>query len=303
MWVAVDPASLRLLEQVQKAARRTDTLLIRGESGTGKNLLAQLVHRLAPNFGEPLLQLECGNIPAALIEAELFGSDPASAGGDMPFRPGLLQLAGTGTVLLDEIAALSMPLQAKLLNALEQGRFARVGSGRESGLEARIIALTCIDLERAVARHSFREDLYYRLQSASMVLPPLRERPRDIRPLAEHFLAQFTELHRKPHMMFSEPALAALDGYLYPGNARELRDFVECAGFNGSAPEILLQDLPSPLGSTEPAALYTMSLEEMERKHIGEVLNFTRGRKTRAANILGISRKTLLEKRKRYGLG
>jgi transcriptional regulator with PAS, ATPase and Fis domain len=303
MWVAVEPASLRLLEQAQKAARRAETLLIRGESGTGKNLLAQLVHHLAPNCGQPLLQLSCANIPPALIEAELFGSEPASTGVAVPFRPGLLQLAGAGTVLLDEIAALSMPLQAKLLNTLEQRRFARAGSGRESVLEARIIALTAVNLERAVARHTFREDLYYRLQVAPLALSRLSERPRDIRPLAEHFLAQFTALHRKPHMMFSEPVLAALEGYHYPGNARELRDFVERAVVKGTAPEILLQDLPSTLSSPAPPAPHAISLEEVERKHIGEVLNFTRGRKTRAANILGISRKTLLEKRKRYGLG
>jgi transcriptional regulator with PAS, ATPase and Fis domain len=303
MWVAVDSASLRLLEQVQKIARRAETLLIRGESGSGKNLLAQLVHQLAPNCAQPFLRLPCAQLPPALIEAELFGSEPVATGAGVTLRPGLLQLAGTGTVLLDEVAALSMPLQAKLLSALEQRRFAHAGSGWELPLEARIIALTAVDLERAVARRTFREDLYYRLQVDSFVLAPLRERPRDIRPLAEHFLAQFTDLHRKPHMMFSEPVLAALEGYHYPGNARELRDFVERAVLRGSAPEILLHDLPAPLSSTVPPALHTMSLEKMERKQIGEVLNFTRGRKTRAANILGISRKTLLEKRKRYGLG
>lgn len=295
-WVAVDPASLRVLAQAQVLAGAASAVLIRGESGTGKNLLAQLIHYLGPRSDEPLITVDCATLPPEMTERELFGSD--QDGG----KRGRLEMAEGGTLVLDEVAALPMPVQARLLRVIDEKRFERLGGARSIAAPARVVALTTVDLERAVARRTFREDLYFRLNVAPLLLPPLRERPGDVAPMAERFAQQLAEVHRKPRMTFSPAAVAVLETYSYPGNVRELRDIVERAVAYGAAPELLLQDLPPHLRDTAPSGKKKMSLEELERQYIAEVLDYTRGKKTMAAHILGISRKTLLEKRKRYGL-
>jgi two-component system response regulator AtoC len=304
MWVAADPASLKLLEQVRRIAASASTVLLRGESGVGKDLLAQLLHYLGPNPDEPLVKIDCASLPVELLESELFGYERGAFTGATQAKHGRLETAGAGTLVLDEVASLSMPMQAKLLRVLEEKRFERLGGTRTLTVNARVVALTNVDLERAVSRRSFREDLYFRLNVVPIIVPPLRERPGDIRPLAERFLRQMAEVHRRPQMTLAPAALAALQAYTYPGNVRELRNLIERAVVNGAAPELLLQDLPSQLRECAPGAQQKqkISLEELERAYIAEVLDYTRGKKTMAANILGISRKTLLEKRKRYGL-
>jgi transcriptional regulator with PAS, ATPase and Fis domain len=302
-WVAVDPVSVRLLQEVRGIAASASTVLVRGESGVGKDLLAILLHYLGPQSEHPLVKIDCASLPLELLESELFGYEKGAFTGATHAKAGRLELAGSGTIVLDEVAALSMPMQAKLLRVIDEKRFERLGGTRSITVSARIVALTNVDLERAVARRSFREDLYYRLNVIPVLVPALRERPGDIRPLAEHFLAQLAEMHRKPRLAFHSAAMAALESYAYPGNVRELRNIVERAVVYGTPPEILLQDLPSHVRDvTAPAQGRKMSLEELERAYIAEVLDYTRGKKTRAAEILGISRKTLLEKRKRYGL-
>lgn len=278
-WIAASPATIALRERIPAIAASESAVLIRGECGVGKDLLASLLHYAGPYRHEPLVKFNCAGVPAELFDPAVLGCREA---------PG----PKCRTVVLDEVAALPMPMQARLMHALERTGFQR----------ARLIALTCVDLERAVARHSFREDLYFCLNMVSLQVPPLRERPEDIRPLAEHFLCQLAEVHRRPRAGFSAGALAALESYSYPGNVRELRSLVEHAVLNGTTPEVLLEQLPPHLRETSPESA-AVSLNEMERRHIAEVLDFTRGKKTRAADILGISRKTLLEKRKRYGLG
>jgi len=287
-WIAADPRSKDLLERLRKLASSASAVLIRGESGTGKDLLALILHYLGPDAEGPLLRIDCVSLPPVFVEQELFGR---------------MAMAGRGTIVLDEIAALSMPMQAKLLHIIEDKRLEPLGGSLGITVEARIIALTGVDLEHAVARHSFREDLYYRLSVAALVVPPLRERPFDVRPLAWHLLERLAEIHRKPQLSWSEAALAGLEGYRFPGNVRELKSIVEQAVICASAPEILLQDLPAhvrPLCAGQKG--HRKSLEELEREYIAEILDYTHGKKTKAANILGISRKTLLEKRKRYGL-
>ncbi|MGH9509314.1 MAG: sigma 54-interacting transcriptional regulator, partial [Terriglobales bacterium] len=212
--------------------------------------------------------------------------------------------AGAGTIVLDEIAALTLSMQAKVLRVIEEKRFERLGGTRTVAVEARIIALTNLDLERAVARGSFRQDLFYRLNVIPLAVPPLRERRADVRPLAQHLLAQLAEVHRRPELRLSAAALAALERYDFPGNVRELRNLLERAVVYATGPEIQPEDFPAHLrdaggGAGKPSKL---SLRELERAHIAEILDFTRGRKSKAAAILGISRKALLEKRKRYGL-
>ncbi len=272
--------------------------MIRGESGVGKKLLARLLHYLGPRADEPFVLLECGQLPSELLEGELFGYEQGKGAGAQTKR-GCLEVAGEGTVVLDEVAALPLPVQARLAQVLQQKK---LDGSRSLSPQARVIALTRVDLEEAVRRHSFLEELYSRLNAVCVQVPPLRERPSDVRPLAEYFLQQLGAIHSKAAMKFSAPAMALLDAYSYPGNVRELRRMVETGFLNSAGPEILVEDLPLQLRGTAlvPAR---MSLEDMERKHIAEVLSFTGGKKTQAAQILGISRKTLLEKRKRYGLG
>lgn len=295
-----DAQSLRLLDCVRVLAQSATPVLIRGETGCGKDLLADLLHYAGVHHDQPLVKFDCSSVPADLLEAELFGCE---AGAGEELKRGRLELAGGGTIVLDEVAAVSWAAQGKLLQALREGRFERVASNRSIPLQARVIALTTVDLERAAARRTFREDLYLFLRESHLIVPPLRERPADIRPLAYRFLRQWKELHRKPQVAFSAAALEALESYAYPANVRELRNIVEYAVVYGASPEILLQDLPPRLRGGAIGATKKISLEELERTYIAEVLDYTRGKKTLAASILGISRKTLLEKRKRYGLG
>ena len=302
-WIAADPASVRLLNELRGIAASASTVLVRGESGTGKDMVAALLHYLGPQSEQPLVKIDCTSLPLELLESELFGYEKGAFTGATHAKLGRLELAGSGTIVLDEIAALSMPMQAKLLRVIDEKRFERLGGTRTVTVNARIIALTNVDLERAVARRSFREDLYYRLNVIPVLVPPLRERRADIQPLAGHFLTQLAEVHRKPRLSFAPAAASALQNYSYPGNVRELRNLVERAVVCGGPPEIVLQDLPAHVReAASPGGGHKKSLEELERAYIAEVLDFTRGKKTMAAGILGISRKTLLEKRKRYGL-
>jgi len=296
-WIAADPASLHLLQEIRGIAASTSSVLIRGESGTGKGLLAEIIHYLGPHPEAPLVKIDCTELPRELLEIELFGCETIDG------RPkiGRLELAGTGTIVFDEFAALSMPMQAKLLRVIDEKRFERVGGMRSINVEARVVALTAVDLEHALARRGIREDLYYRLNVLTVLLPPLRDRRGDIGPLAEFFLARLCELHRKPRLAFSQAAISTLENHPLPGNVRELRSMVERAVVHATPPEIMPQDL-APQLRISISDERRLSLEQVEREHIGNVLQFTNGRKTQAAQILGISRKTLLEKRKRYGL-
>lgn len=293
-WIAADPATLTLRDRIPAIAETACTVLIRGESGVGKSLLADLLHYAGPNRDKCLLKFNCACLPPEKLEEGLCsagllpgGPYPENYEADAP----LLAASGRcGSVVLDEVAALPMPLQARLLHAIEIGRFETV----------HLIALSAVDMERAVARRSLREDLYLRLNLTALAVPPLRERRADVSALARYFLRQFAELHRRPRARFTETALSALEAYSYPGNVRELRGIVESAVLSGDTAEITLEDL-RPYLRENPASTAELSLDEIERQHIAKVLDFTRGKKTRAADILGISRKTLLEKRKRYG--
>ena len=319
LWVAEDPQSQKVLEIARKVAATSSTLLIRGESGTGKDLLAQIIHYLGPAREEPFSKIDCASLPPELLESELFGHERGAFTGAAAQKRGRLELAGSGTLVLDEVAALTLPMQAKLLRVVEEKKFERLGGTTTLKIDARLIALTNADLEAAVRQHTFREDLYYRLSVVPIVIPPLRSRRADLLPLAEHLLAKLAKIHRRPPMTLSAPARAALEVYDFPGNARELRNMLEravlLAGDETSAgasrpagtpragsAEITTEHLPAHLVEGYPGAEHKMTLEQLERQYIAEILDHTRGKKGRAAQILGISRKTLLEKRKRYGL-
>lgn len=299
-WIAADSHSLKLLENARRiAASPSSTVLIQGESGTGKELLASVIHYLGVGRDEPLVKIDCASLPRELMESELFGYERGAFTGAAQMKRGRLELAGSGTLVLDEIAALTPTMQTKLLRVMEDKRFERLGGNRPITLAARIVALTNADLEQAVAQGAFRQDLFYRLNVIPLVVPPLRERRGDIGPLIEYFLGRLGEVHRRPAPKVSSSARALLGAYEYPGNVRELRNLLERALVQAQGPELTPADLPERVRESSPRK---MTLEELERAYIAEVLDATRGKKGRAAEILGISRKTLLEKRKRYGL-
>jgi len=285
----VDPISRRFVDRLRLLALSKVTVLLRGESGTGKHLASTLLHDISPQRDEPLVRLDCAGTPSHLLERYIVGDSEVRS---------RFELAGSGTVVLEEIAALSMNMQSKLLRLIDQRELER--EGHTIRIHARIVALTSADLERAIARRSFREDLYYRLSVTSLVVAPLRDRPDDVIPLAEHFLAQFAQMHRRPKLALQADAREALLAFPCPGNIRQLRSIMHRTAATVSGPEIRASDLPAELrpASSEPI----VTLEVLERDHIARVLQLTQGKKSQAAQLLGISRKTLLEKRKRYRL-
>ncbi len=305
-WVAADPASLRVLELARKVAAAPSTVLITGESGTGKDQLARLIHEFGPRRDAPFLKIDCASLPAELVESELFGHEKGAFTGAVERKLGRLEMAGGGTIVLDEVAALAGAVQSKLLRVLEERTFERLGGTETLRIDARLVALTNTDLESAVAAGRFREDLYFRLNVVTLHVPPLRARPADIVPLAEYLLARLSGIHGKPNARLSDPALRAVVAYGWPGNVRELKNAIERALLFAKGDEIKPADLPENVRVTvTPAAAGgagLRSLEEVERDVIQQTLEATRYKIARSAEILGISRKTLLEKRKKYGL-
>jgi len=304
-WIGKDPASVRLVELARKVADAPTTLLITGESGTGKDHFARLVHEFGPRRDAPFLKIDCASLPPHLVESELFGHERGAFTGAVERKLGRFELAGGGTIVLDEVAALDTAGQAKLLRVLQERAFERLGGTETLHIEARIVALTNTDLAAAVAGGRFREDLYFRLNVLTIVIPPLRERREDILPLAEHLLATLRAVHGRPDLILSEAARRALAAYAWPGNTRELRNALERAVVFSRGATLEPGDFAETAGTAggtggPPAGL--RSLEEVEREVIAATLEATRYRISKAAAILGISRKTLLDKRKKYGL-
>jgi two-component system response regulator AtoC len=300
-YVAADPVSVRLLEQIRRIAAVESTVLLQGESGAGKDMAASLLHYLGRAPGEPLVKIDCASLPHALVESELFGYERGAFTGATHAKRGRLELAGGGTLLLDEVTALSPAVQAKFLRALEERSFLRLGGTRAVRVEARIVAMTSADLEAAVRQGAFREDLYYRLNVVPLRVPALRERPGDVRHLAVRFLEQLGARTGRAHLRLDPAALSLLQSCGFPGNVRELRNLLERAVVRSEHDVLTVADFPASLKEGDHEARMK-SLAEMEREHIAAVLEAVRGKKSRAAEVLGISRKNLLEKRKRYGL-
>ncbi len=305
-WMARDPASLRVLELAQKVAETSTTLLITGESGTGKDLLARLVHELSPRRDAPYLKIDCASLPQELVESELFGHERGAFTGAVERKLGRLELADGGTIVLDEVAALTPGIQSKLLRVLEEREFERLGGTETLHIDARLVALTNADLAKAVAGGRFREDLYFRLNVLTIHVPPLRERPADILPLAEHLLARLRPVHGRPEAALGDDTQRALAAYAWPGNVRELKNAIERALiFSRDAvlgADLLPESVRAADSGSAGVAARLRSLEEVEREVIRATLEATHYKISKAAAILGISRKTLLDKRKRYGL-
>ena len=304
-WISADPASLRLIELAQKVAGAPTTLLITGESGTGKDHLARAIHEMGPRRDAPYLKIDCASLPPQLVESELFGHERGAFTGAVERKLGRFELGGAGTIVLDEVAALSPVAQSKMLRVLQERAFERLGGTETLRIEARLIALTNVDLTAAVAAGRFREDLFFRLNVLTLHVPALRERKADILPLAEHLLASVRGVHGRPAEL-SEMSRKMLAGYSWPGNVRELRNALERAVVFTRMESLEPNDFPENVRAAAPgfagSALHLRSLEDIEKEAIAATLEATHFKIGRASEILGISRKTLLEKRKKYQL-
>jgi DNA-binding NtrC family response regulator len=291
-----------VLALVSRVAKTDSPVLITGESGTGKELVARALHRLSERSG-PLVDVSCAALAEPHADRELFGHERGAIEGAPARRAGLLELATSGTVFLDEVSELEQRIQGKLLRALEQGSFFRVGGTQKVQVDVRLVASTNRDLTRLVADGRFRNDLLHRINAITIALPPLRERPEDISLLAEKFLAHFGG--QTPPVLTQE-ASAALRGYSWPGNVRELRNVIERAVLLAAGPHIRPDELPlnaSANGHANGAgsAAPSVTLAELERRHIEAVLSHTNWHQGRAATALGISSKTLYRKIREYG--
>lgn len=300
--------SPKMREAVSLAERVSATdanVLITGESGVGKDLLAAFIHSKSRRSAQPFVKIDCATLPGELLEAELFGFERGAFSGAVEAKAGRFEAAQKGTIVLDEIAHLSTDAQAKLLRVIERREFERLGGRRTIKLDARLITLTNVDLDAAVKIGRFREDLFYRLNVINIRVPPLRERKQDLSKLIQYFLKQYAAKHARKVEHVSQPALALLKAYEYPGNARELANVVERAVIVATGRWIDEQDLPVGLSAAVTAQQQRekpRSLAEMEAAYISELLAATGGNKTECARILGISRKNLYEKIARYEL-
>jgi two-component system response regulator AtoC len=316
--IGSSPAMLEVMELVEKVcASQATTVLLEGDSGTGKNVVAKAIHYGSPRAERPFVNITCSALTETLLESELFGHERGAFTDAKMQKKGLLEVAEGGTAFLDEIGEMGMAMQAKLLRFLEEKTFKRVGGTRDIEVEVRIIAATNRDLEQAVHTGRFREDLYYRLKVIPIRLPTLRERREDIPLLMQHFLDHFNQEFHKSTTQVDPAAMEALMAYPWPGNIRELRNFVERIMILETKDTIELQDLPramrdgksvSPGGAGGAEAkevsmpVGSMTLEEMEREAIVRALEQVSHNQVRAAKLLGISRDTLRYRMKKFGL-
>ncbi len=296
----------RLYDEITRLAASEASILITGESGTGKELVARSIHQRSSRANQPFVAVNCAALSETLLESELFGHTKGAFTDARSERRGLFLEAQGGTLLLDELGDMPMPMQVKLLRALEENRLRPVGSDREIEFDVRVLAATHRDLESAVEEGRFRQDLFYRINVIQIHLPPLRARSTDILMLATHYVEQFARKSRKPVSGIAEPAAEKLLAYSWPGNVRELRNVMERAVALTSYDTITLDDLPEKIrqhrggtvfiGGDDPTEL--VSMEEIERRYIDHVLQAVNQNRTQAARILGLDRKTLYRKLK-----
>ena len=301
--VSKSAAMLRVLELARVAARSNSTILILGESGTGKEVIARAIHAESGRGEGPFVAVSCAALTETLLESELFGHEKGSFTGAVARRKGKFEMANGGTLFLDEVGDVSPKLQADLLRALEDRRFHRVGGTELIEVDVRVIAATNRDLKKAVAEGAFREDLYYRLNVIPLTLPPLRERKEDIPMLVEQFLERL-EVEMQTHLEVSPEAMAVLLGHDWPGNVRELRNVLERGSVVAQGQVIRPADLglvAAQAASPAPAAPL-QSLEDVEKRHIAEVLGRCSGNVSQSARVLGIDRVTLYNKMRKYQL-
>jgi len=299
--VGRSPAIRKVLDLAARAASSSATVLIEGESGSGKELLAEAIHHWSPRGDKPLVKVSCATLPETLVEAEIFGYERGAFTGAYHQRRGRFELAHGGTIFLDEIGQFSPALQVKLLRVLQNGEFERLGGNRTLVTDARVIAATNVDLDRAVHEGTFRKDLFYRLNVVRLRKPALRERPEDIPVLVNHFIDIYRRKNAKNVRGITGEALALMCAFQWPGNVRELEHAVERAVVMCSGSVIGVEDLPEsllgcPVGEPTVCIPVGMPLEEIELKMIEETLRHTGGDKRAAADLLGIARRTIYRK-------
>jgi two-component system, NtrC family, response regulator AtoC len=331
--VVADPEMVRLFALIERAAESPMPVLVHGETGSGKEIVAEALHALGNRAGKPLVRLNCAAVTETLLESELFGHERGAFSGAVAAKPGLIEQADGGTLFLDEIAEMSAMLQAKLLRVLEDHTVRRVGAVKDKRVDIRLVAASHRDLAEQVARGLFRQDLYYRLNSLLLRVPPLRQRRREILLLAERFIAQAAKETRRPQLTLSPPAAAALSAYDWPGNIRELRNIMRRAVMLADSDVVELQHLPaelvparsaapeppSPSAATiaiaapaadentqqislSPSTGIKTAVEQLERGMIASALREHDGNQTRAAAQLGITRQALAQKIAKYGI-
>lgn len=290
------PEMQRLLEIVTKIAPTNASVLITGETGTGKELIARSIHHFSKRKAQPWVDINCAALPHHLLESELFGYEKGAFTGAEGTKPGMFELAQGGTLFLDEIGELDLAMQVKLLRALDGAAYYRLGGTRKIKVDVRIVTATNVDLMAVVEKGLFRRDLFYRLEQVRLEIPPLRKRAGDVSALATYFLAL-----EAPQLRFSMRVLETLEQYAWPGNVRELKNVVMHAACLARGDEIGIQDLPEVMRSkivSQPVPDPTM--DELEQQAIFRALSQTGGKRDRAASLLGISGRTLIRRLKAY---
>ncbi len=304
--VGKSPAMQQVLEQLQKVAPTSSTVLIHGESGTGKEVVARAIHQQSERNNRPFLALNCSGFQETLLESELFGHEKGAFTGAMRTKEGFFEVVGDGTLLLDEISEIPLPLQSKLLRVLEAKEFFRVGGTRPIPVKARIIAATNRNLKKMVKEGTFREDLYYRIAVFEIHLPPLRERLSDIPLLADFFVKKFNKELKKNYIGLSPAALQQFMAYNWPGNIRELRNVIERAMILGKGQYVEVGDLPTAMHGEKLSFSSQLNLKDAmrlyERNHILKVLNDNNWNKEKSARELGIDPSTLYRKMNQLGI-
>jgi transcriptional regulator with GAF, ATPase, and Fis domain len=314
--VGQSPAISSLLSMVDKIAPTRVSVLIQGESGTGKELIAQRIHKQSDRSDKPFVTINCGALQESLLESELFGHEKGSFTGAVAQKIGLAETADGGTLFLDEIGEMSLNIQSKLLRFLQEGEMYRIGGKHPVRVDVRVLSATNRDLEQEVKNGRFREDLFYRLNTITLRVPPLRKRPEDVALLVKHFL-ESTKYGSARFLTIDNKAMEAMKAYSWPGNIRELQNTIEQLKILAEGPEIRLEDLPFNIrmaSSRNPDAqapgaaggggsmAIAMTLDDLERNHILQMLAYQHGNKTKTAKVLGITIKTLYNKLHRYGL-
>lgn len=301
--VALSDAMREVVRLAERVAVTDANVLVTGESGAGKDALASLIHARSRRASGVLVKIDCAALPNDLLEAEFFGHERGAFTGATDARPGRLEAAHGGTLVLDEIAHLHVNAQAKLLRVIEEREFERLGGRRTIKVDARLIALTNVDLDEAVRRHAFREDLFYRLNVVRLQVPPLRERREDIEQLALAFVKTYSAKHGRDVTGIAPETLAILKAYEFPGNVRELANTIERAVIVANNARIQAADLPEAMRAAvlmQRPGGHRQTLAELEADYINATLAAVKGNKSEAARLLGISRKNLYERLARY---
>ncbi|MGO9394732.1 MAG: sigma-54-dependent transcriptional regulator [Desulfobaccales bacterium] len=299
--VGQSPAMVKLFETIVDVAKSDATILITGETGTGKELVARAIHAQSPRCFAPFIAINCGAFTEHLLESELFGHEKGAFTDAKYTKKGRLEMANAGTLFLDEVGDISLKMQIDLLRILETHEFTRVGGIATLHSDFRVISATNQDLQEAILKKTFRQDLFYRLNVIHLQVPPLRERPEDIPLLAKHFLRRYAIDAKKCCDSISQQALEAMQHYSWPGNVRELENAIERVVVVGKDRQVKLSDLPfiAAGGATD---LGELSLEELERQYISQLLASKGSNLSHVARVLRINRSTLYEKIKKYGL-